>query len=451
MTTNRRRAAEKLASHQAERAGDAAVTSDADLAGMLGTVLLFIKRFVVLRKAEATLVALWITLTHVIDAFDYTAYLHITSPLPECGKTRLLEVTESLVPKPWLTGRVTAAVLMRKVDAEQPVLLLDESDAAFSGPEDYAEALRGLLNSGFARTGVASSCVGQGAQLSWKDFKTFCPKAIAGIGRLPGTIESRSIPIALKRRTKGETVEKWRRKAAWAEADPIRGALIAWASRHTSELKHVPAPPMPSGLSDRAEDVLEPLFILADVAGGGWPEAARLAAVELMGHEARNDAAADQSIGLELLADVQRVFVSKNSPAKLRTEDVITGLCALEDSPWATFTNGEKLTPHKLARLLRGFDVKPPRKMRARGAEKPFRGYYLDALDDAFSRYLPSEVEQAEQPNDHGPELAVSEAEHASAVPLRNTANDAIDTGLVPLVPLSHSDPEDEGDGDVRI
>ena len=83
---------------------------------------------------------------------------------------------------------------------------------------EYAEALRGLLNSGFARTGTASVCVGQGAALTWKDFSTFCPKAIAGIGRLPSTVESRSIPIALKRRTKGETVEKWRRRAAWAAA-----------------------------------------------------------------------------------------------------------------------------------------------------------------------------------------------------------------------------------------
>ena len=62
--------------------------------------------------------------------------LKFKSPLPECGKTRLLEVEEALVRRPWLTGRVTAAVLMRKVDAEHPVVLLDESDAAFKGDKN---------------------------------------------------------------------------------------------------------------------------------------------------------------------------------------------------------------------------------------------------------------------------------------------------------------------------
>ena len=37
------------------------------------------------------------------------------------------------MPSPWLTGRVSAAVLTRKVDGETPTLLLDESDAAFTG------------------------------------------------------------------------------------------------------------------------------------------------------------------------------------------------------------------------------------------------------------------------------------------------------------------------------
>jgi len=451
MAGDRARGLKLLQRAKAQR-GETIATSNGyqptDLAGLLDTVLVFIRRFVVLRPTEALLTALWIVATHTIDAFDYTAYLHITSPLPECGNTRTLEVIEALVPRPWLTGRVTSAVLMRKVDGEAPVLLLDESDAAFSGPEDYAEALRGLLNSGFARTGVASSCVGQGAQLTWKDFKTFCPKAIAGIGSLPSTVESRSIPIALKRRTKGEVVEKWRRRAAWADADPIRVALIEWASRHTSELKVLSPPTMPDGLSDRAEDVLEPLFTLADVAGGAWPQAARHAAVELMGHSARTEAAADQSIGLELLADVKRVFVAKNNPEKIGTEDLLAGLCVLDDSPWATFTKGDKLTPHKLARLLRGFDIRPPTKMRA-GAEKPFRGYELAALEDAFARYLPTKAEQVEQPNDYGPESPKTKVEHALSVPLSKSAKTPIDTALVPLVPLSN--PEHGDDDEIEV
>ena len=81
--------------------------------------------------------------------------------MKQCGKTRLLEVLEPLVPRPWLTGRVSAAVLTRKVDGETPTLLLDESDAAFTHRSAYGEALRSLLNSGYRRSGRSSLCVGQ--------------------------------------------------------------------------------------------------------------------------------------------------------------------------------------------------------------------------------------------------------------------------------------------------
>ena len=139
-----------------------------------------------------------------------TPYLAITSAEKQCGKTRLLEVLDLLVSNPWLTGKVSAACLIRKIDSQKPTLLLDESDAAFNGEKEYAEVLRGVLNTGHRRGGHASCCVGQGVNITFKDFHTFCPKAIAGIGKLPDTVADRSIPIRLKRRAPGEPVERFR-------------------------------------------------------------------------------------------------------------------------------------------------------------------------------------------------------------------------------------------------
>ena len=65
-------------------------------------------------EAQATAAALWIAHTHAFDAADATPYLSITSVEKESGKTRTLEVLDELVARPWLTGRVTAAVLARK-------------------------------------------------------------------------------------------------------------------------------------------------------------------------------------------------------------------------------------------------------------------------------------------------------------------------------------------------
>ena len=131
-------------------------------AELLENLIAFIRRFVVLSETQALLIALWIIHTHALDAADTTAYLNIHSAEKRSGKTRLLETLDLLVARPWFTGRVTSAVLVRKVAAETPTLLLDESDAAFNGNREYAEALRGVLNAGFRRGGVASLCVGQG-------------------------------------------------------------------------------------------------------------------------------------------------------------------------------------------------------------------------------------------------------------------------------------------------
>ena len=72
---------------------------------------------------------------------------------PASGKTRLLEYLSLIVAKPLITGSISSEALMRTCDAEQPTILLDETDAAFKGDREYAETLRGLLNSGFTRSG----------------------------------------------------------------------------------------------------------------------------------------------------------------------------------------------------------------------------------------------------------------------------------------------------------
>jgi hypothetical protein len=167
-------------------------------AEILDAVMGFVRRFVSLTESQARVVALWTAHTHAFGAADCTPYLAVNSAEKQSGKTRLLEVLRLLACGPWFTGRVTAGVLSRKIDEVHPTLLLDESDAAFKGEKEYAEALRGILNTGYRRGGVASCCVGQGMNISYRDFSTFCPKAIAGIGKLPDTVMLRpddNVPI----------------------------------------------------------------------------------------------------------------------------------------------------------------------------------------------------------------------------------------------------------------
>src|SRR5262245_40495241 len=132
------------------------------LAELLTGVESFARRFVVMRPAESCLYALWVAHTHALVAADATPYLDVSSPAPRSGKTRLLEVSRELVASPWLTGRTTPAAISRKVDAKQPTLLLDETDASFNGDREYAETVRGILDSGYRRSGRSTVCLVRG-------------------------------------------------------------------------------------------------------------------------------------------------------------------------------------------------------------------------------------------------------------------------------------------------
>lgn len=356
---------------------------------LLHTVRGYLRRYVVLSDDQAVVVTLWVAHTHAIAAADCTPYLQITSATAEAGKTRLLEALEQVVSRPWLTGRTSAAALVRKVDAHGPTLLLDESDAAFNGEKDYAEALRGLLNTGYRRSGKSTLCTGQGANLTYRDFSTFCPKAIAGIGKLPDTVVSRAVRIELRRRTKTEPVAKFRERDAAEETRALRDALDAWATDDIAERLRAARPTMPAGMRDRAEDVLEPLVAIADVAGGPWPVAVRTAGVALMG------GTDDQDINVQLLHDIKAMAFprSPDDAPFLKSADLVAELVALEDRPWADWRQGKPITARAVAERLKGFGIFPlPNKRR------DARGYYRDRFEDAWTRYPPSETVQASEP-----------------------------------------------------
>jgi hypothetical protein len=348
-------------------------------AEILDAAMGFIRGFVSLNESQARAVALWVAHTHAFDAANCTPYLAVNSAEKQSGKTRLLEVLRLLVSRPWFTGRVTAAVLTRKIDAEHPTLLLDESDAAFAGEKEYAEALRGILNAGYRRGGAASCCVGKGAEMGYKDFLTFCPKAIAGIGKLPDTVGDRSIPIRLKRARRGE-VARFREREAQREGSEIAARLAAWSASNLEMLRQA-RPEIPAQLSDRQADTSEPLLAIADLAGADWPKGARVALGELC----RRAQGEDDSIGVKLLFDIKRIFAEKEVD-EMPSGEVCEALALIETSPWGELSKGKPISTAKLAHLLKPFEIVPDR---IGGKDSQARGYTLHQFEDAFFRYLP--------------------------------------------------------------
>jgi hypothetical protein len=356
----------------------------------LERVCAFVGRFVVLTAAQRDAIGLWVLHTHALDAADCTAYMAVTSAEKRSGKTRLLEVLDLLVARPWFTGRVTAAVLARKIDAEAPTLLLDESDAAFGGEKEYAEALRGILNTGYRRGGSATVCVGQGMNISYKDFSTFSAKAIAGIGTLPDTVADRSIPIRLERRAPSETVERLRRRDVEPEAEPLRDQLATLSLE--CEILAGARPVLPDELDDRAQDVCEPLLAIADLAGDDWPRRARAALVGLC---AGRQIADDDSLRVRLLSDIRDVLGDDD---RITTAVLLARLEALDDAPWSDWF-GRAFTSRALSKLLRPYGIRI-RTIRLHD-DGTARGLLREQFEPVWGRYLASYPTHRHNPHEH--------------------------------------------------
>jgi hypothetical protein len=370
--------------HDLVRAPGAAV------AELLDRVSSEIRRYVVLRPEEVVAIVLWIFHTHAIDAAEATPYLSIKSALRESGKTRTLEVLELLVFRPLQTVNISDAALFRVIAEKQPTLLFDEVDTVFGAKARDREDLRGMLNGGYRR-GACVYRMGGPRMTTLEPFPVFCAKALAGIGELPDTISSRSIPIRLRRRGPGETVERFRRRDVEPALELLRIELENTASMVIDRLR-VATPGLPDELSDRAQDVWEPLLAIADLAGGGWEEVARNAAVKL----STRTEVDDETIAVRLLADVRMVFASDGGD-RLSTKELLGLLAELEEAPWSSYGHSDKpLSPSQFARLLRPFEIRS-RTIRFHD-ETTAKGFHLEQFEDAFSRYLPLETVTTSQP-----------------------------------------------------
>ncbi|MBI4305245.1 MAG: DUF3631 domain-containing protein [Chloroflexi bacterium] len=367
------------------------------LAAILDGIAELTRRYLVMGEHERVAIALWVVHTWTCAAADVTPYLQITSAEKRSGKTRVLEVLSLIVWKPWMTGHVSAAVLVRRIARDTPTLLLDESDAAFKGSTEYVETLRGILNEGFRNGGVASLCVGKGKDFELRDFPVFCPKAIAGIGKLPDTIADRSIRIGMKRKAQGEKVERLRVRDAKAYAVPLYDALAKWMPGATLKLAGV-RPELPPELDDRAADAWEPLLAIADMAGGDWSERARATAIALSSGDARED----DSLGVRLLSDVRAIFREKRGD-RIASADLVSSLVATPEAPWADLY-GRPLTQTTLAQKLKPYGV---RSHQVRFGPKDSRkGYEAGDFRDAWCRYLPPSESETSETGETADQLA---------------------------------------------
>ncbi|MDN5380762.1 DUF3631 domain-containing protein [Streptomyces sp. LB8] len=381
------------------------MTTAIDGAALLDEVEAFHRRFNVLpTDAAYAAVALWDAHAHLLDCFDSTPRLAFLSPEPGSGKTRALEIVETLVPQPMVAVNASAAALFRAVSGGngRPTILFDEIDTIFGPKAGDNEELRGFLNAGHRRTGVTYRCVGDGGNQTVQAFPSYCAVAMAGLGSLPDTILTRSVIIRMRRRARNEKVEPFRARIHEAEGHKLRDRLAAWAEQVRESVMGA-WPEMPEGVTDRPADVWEPLLAVADAAGGHWPGRAREACVTLVKASQANDKG---SIGIRLLTDLRdHVLIGID---RLPTVAILDRLNALDDAPWADL-NGKPLDSRRLSKMLSEYvtaDGAPITSRNIKTGGGVLKGYYAADLYDAWQRYCPPPPESPLLPLPEGENVA---------------------------------------------
>jgi hypothetical protein len=356
------------------------------LADYLDAVAALLRRFVVFRNIhQSTAIALHVAHTYAIEAADVTPYLIVTSVVMRSGKTRRLEVLAMLVRNAAFVSHISEAALYRMIPVQRLTLLFDEIDAVFGKrmAAERNEGLRAVINAGHRRGAYVHRCVGEGRKIRVEKFDVFCPKVLAGIGQVPDTIGDRGMNIRLPRRGPTETVARFRPRHVEPEAADLRAALSEWADTSLDYLSGA-EPALPRQLDDRQQDGWEPLLAIADLAGGDWPERARVAAVNLA-----EDDIGDEPLSILLLEHVRGAF---NGHAHMTTEGLLRALTDRDDGPWAEWWGREiaddriKDPAARVSRLLKPFEIRPKK---YRDGALTQRGYLLDDLEPVWSRYLP--------------------------------------------------------------
>ena len=213
--------------------------------------------------------AAWLLHSYAFDAAETTPYIHITAPEKACGKSYLMEALSGACSRAHSQRRHDSRRASRTIHAKKPTIFLDEMDAQLGGNKEYAEAVRGILNEGFRKGGhvlqmqreppmrlKSSTPIVQSASRESGSCLTLLPAAPSGL-KCDGSYLANPL-------------NHFRQKAVKNAALPIKAKLEAWEARGAADLL-CPIEPAPiASLSDRQNDIAEPLLCIAQLGGNGW-------------------------------------------------------------------------------------------------------------------------------------------------------------------------------------
>lgn len=328
---------------------------------VLDNIAAFIERFVAFADEDhAAILATYVLHTHCFDSAEATPYLYITSAGPQSGKSTLLDVMTELVHNPMKAGSITGAAMFKAIESARPTILFDEVDTIFTGAAN--EALRGILNDGYKRSGaVYRSVPGQDEP---QRFSTFGPKMLAGIdnGAMPRTIADRSITIVLKR-MEGRSIERFVSRRLHDDIAAIKEEIALWVAAHADEVA-ANEPKDIETIPPRKFEIAEPLLQIASQVKGWTPKMRTI---------------------------IGRVCADEIAPLGINAQCLVAAKELTEDNPeWAFIFSDEiaekvAVSTTRLGRLLAPYGIKSTT-VRRDGAIR--KGYRVSDFAAAWEKML---------------------------------------------------------------
>jgi hypothetical protein len=361
--------------------------SDCDGPEIVATLEGTFRRYLALDPGLPFVLALWTLATHVFECFDAFPYIAITSPTKRCGKTRLAEIVELLSANGFRTVSASPAAIFRSIQAhtlekETITLIIDEAEALGTKSETV-ETVREILNAGYRRGQYVLRCEKSGEKYEPTRFSTYCPKVIVLIGVLQDTIADRCIPIRMRRRKTGEEIERFFYTRALSGARRTRKQISEWAKANLERVKRRYRGRDITFLEDREAELWMPLFAVCVVAA---PERFDSLKALALGISRGKHSEEPAELGILLLRDIRDMF-NLGREDRISSSKLLLDLTTVEESPWASWSNGRGLDARSLARMLRPFKIEP-HNLRMQD-NTVVKGYERGDFEEAWTAYLP--------------------------------------------------------------
>lgn len=340
-----------------------------------------------MHEEDMDVLTLWTLHTHFVPALFTTGRLLLDSPVPESGKTTVLEHMSYLALDPIQASSVSSGALIpRMLDQRPRTVLIDEADRSLSPDNPNNKDIISTVNSGYKRGGTRPVLI-QTADGNWdaKEMSTFGAVAMAGNNpELADDTRSRTIRVLLMPDTLG-TVED----SDWEFLEPLAADLSErisqWAEANFDAIRDI-RPAMPEGVRGRLRECWSPLIRVAALCGPEWQERAmNLAARALELRQAEVDAG--------LRSDPPKILMLRaihqhwpEGQERWKVEDIIDMLANENPSLWDedVIKSRKRVSPQAIAKTMSGSYGLRTRKGTTR--EDRSRAYHRTDFEPVFLR-----------------------------------------------------------------